>query len=139
MFPSSKYRQCTSDLKRGPIDKFIRGLPQAVVINCLVIRAEESSPRSKLTPWKVDEQLMTRHRTVYSWLPIFNLSLAEVLAWHRTQRIPLHPVYVPEYHWMERLVATSAGYLAVSASFQVTLTWLRSTSMAVKPLTRSAN
>ena len=27
MFPSPHYRQCTSDLKRGPIDKFIRSLP----------------------------------------------------------------------------------------------------------------
>jgi DNA sulfur modification protein DndC len=27
MFPSPQYRQCTSDLKRGPIDKFIRSLP----------------------------------------------------------------------------------------------------------------
>ena len=27
MFPSAQFRQCTSDLKRGPIDKFIRALP----------------------------------------------------------------------------------------------------------------
>jgi 3'-phosphoadenosine 5'-phosphosulfate sulfotransferase (PAPS reductase)/FAD synthetase len=27
MFPSPQYRQCTSDLKRGPIEKFIRSLP----------------------------------------------------------------------------------------------------------------
>jgi 3'-phosphoadenosine 5'-phosphosulfate sulfotransferase (PAPS reductase)/FAD synthetase len=107
MFPSSQYRQCASDLKRGPIDKFIRALPQKVLINCLGIWAEESSPRAKLTPWKVNEQLTIRHRTVYNWLPTFNLSLADVLTWHRAQRVPLHPVYVPEYHWD----GTSGGYL----------------------------
>ena len=40
MFPSPQFRQCTSDLKRGPIDKFIRSLPQKVIVNCIGIRAE---------------------------------------------------------------------------------------------------
>ena len=50
MFPSPQYRQCTSDLKRGPIDKFIRSLPHKVIVNCIGIRSEESSPRSRLSP-----------------------------------------------------------------------------------------
>lgn len=29
MFPSAQYRQCTSDLKRGPIEKYIRSLPHS--------------------------------------------------------------------------------------------------------------
>ena len=41
-FPSAQYRQCTSDLKRGPIERFIRSLEYKVVINCMGIRAEES-------------------------------------------------------------------------------------------------
>jgi DNA sulfur modification protein DndC len=41
MFPSAQFRQCTSDLKRGPIDKFIRALPEQVIVNCIGIRAEE--------------------------------------------------------------------------------------------------
>jgi DNA sulfur modification protein DndC len=107
MFPSAQFRQCTSDLKRGPIDKFIRSLPEKLIINCIGIRAEESNPRSKLTPWKVNGQLTTRHRTVYNWLPIFNLNLKDVLDWHRVFRVPLHPIYVPEYHWN----GTTGGYL----------------------------
>ena len=35
MFPSPQFRQCTSDLKRGPIEKFIRALPHSVVVNCI--------------------------------------------------------------------------------------------------------
>ena len=33
MFPSPKYRQRTSDLKRGPIEKFIRSVMQKVILN----------------------------------------------------------------------------------------------------------
>jgi DNA sulfur modification protein DndC len=107
MFPSAQYRQCTSDLKRGPIDKFIRGLQQNVIVNCIVIRSEESSPRSKLAPWKLNGALTTRQRTVYNWLPIFHLTLKEVLEWHHARRVPLHPIYFPEYH----CDGNSGGYL----------------------------
>jgi 3'-phosphoadenosine 5'-phosphosulfate sulfotransferase (PAPS reductase)/FAD synthetase len=49
-WPSSSCRQCTSDLKRGPIFKFIRNdLKQreaSIAVNCMGIRAEESSARA---------------------------------------------------------------------------------------------
>lgn len=45
MFTSAQFRQCTSDLKRGPIDKFIRTLPHGIIVNCIGIRAEESNVR----------------------------------------------------------------------------------------------
>src|SRR5208282_438559 len=54
-FPAAKYRQCTSDLKRGPIEKFIRHLPEKVIINCTGIRAQESASRAKQNPWKFNE------------------------------------------------------------------------------------
>ncbi len=47
-FPSPKYRQCTSDLKRGPINSFVRRYLKShpefgdVVVNCMGMRAEES-------------------------------------------------------------------------------------------------
>ncbi len=107
LFPSAQFRQCTSDLKRGPIDKFIRSLPHRVIVNCIGIRAEESTQRGKLSIWKLNESLTTRHRTVYNWLPIFHLSLEEILEWHRVRCVPLHPVYVPDYHWD----GTVGGYL----------------------------
>jgi DNA sulfur modification protein DndC len=107
MFPSPQYRQCTSDLKRGPIDKFIRGLPYKVIVNCIGIRSEESNPRSRLSPLILNETLSTRQRTVYNWLPIFDRTLAYVLAWHWVNAIRLDPVYVPEYH----KDGTTGGYL----------------------------
>jgi 3'-phosphoadenosine 5'-phosphosulfate sulfotransferase (PAPS reductase)/FAD synthetase len=96
MFPSAQYRQCTSDLKRGPIEKFIRSLPQKIILNCMGIRAEESNPRAQLTPLTINRSLSTQQRTVYNWLPIFDLTLWDVLAWHWSNAIRLHPVYIPE-------------------------------------------
>jgi len=46
----------------------------------------------------VNASLTTRDRTVSNWLPIFDRSLADVLAWHWVNAVRLHPVYVPEYH-----------------------------------------
>lgn len=69
MFPSPQFRQCISDLKRGPIDKFIRSLPYQVIVNCIRIRAEESNPRARLSALTLNNALSTRKRTVYNWLP----------------------------------------------------------------------
>lgn len=107
MFPSPQFRQCTSDLKRGPIEKFIRALPHSVVVNCIGIRAEESNARARLSPLSVNQSLSTRRRTVYNWLPIYDRTLSDVLAWHWVNAIRLHPVYVPEYH----NDGTTGGYL----------------------------
>jgi len=107
MFPSAQYRQCTSDLKRGPIEKYIRSLPHKVVVNCIGIRAEESNARSRLSRLSLNTALTTRTRTVYNWFPIFDRTLGEVLAWHWVNAIRLHPVYVPEYH----KDGTTGGYL----------------------------
>ena len=107
MFPSAQYRQCTSDLKRGPIEKYIRSLPHKVIVNCIGIRAEESNTRRRLSPLELNRSLTTRTRTVYNWLPIFSQTLGDVLAWHWVNAVRLHPVYVPEYH----KDGTTGGYL----------------------------
>lgn len=107
MFPSAQFRQCTSDLKRGPIEKFLRSLPHKIIVNCIGIRAEESYTRARLSPLTRNGKLTTRNRTVYNWLPIFDRTLEDVLAWHWANAIRLHPVYVPEYH----KDGTTGGYL----------------------------
>lgn len=107
MFPSAQYRQCTSDLKRGPIEKYIRSLPHKVIVNCIGIRAEESNTRRRLSPLELNRNLTTRTRTVYNWLPIFSQTLGDVLAWHWVNAVRLHPVYLPEYH----KDGTVGGYL----------------------------
>jgi 3'-phosphoadenosine 5'-phosphosulfate sulfotransferase (PAPS reductase)/FAD synthetase len=107
MFPSAQFRQCTSDVKRGPIDKFVCGLPQRVIVNCIGIRAEELYCRARLSPPTVNRSLSTQQRTVYNWFPIYQRTLSDALAWHWVNAIRLHPVYVPEYH----KDGTAGGYL----------------------------
>lgn len=50
-WPSASYRQCTSDLKRGPIEKFIRHYMKArgltMAVNCMGLGASESAARAK--------------------------------------------------------------------------------------------
>ena len=92
-FPSAKHRQCTSDLKRGPIEREIlrymreRGLK--LVVNCEGIRAAESRDRAKRSPFvhlnsKLDKDgkptsaLARAGREAYSWLPIFDLQTLDV-------------------------------------------------------------
>jgi len=107
MFPAPKYRQCTSDLKRDPITKFIRHLSENVIVNCTGIRAAESAGRAKQNPWKLDDRLSKAGRIVWNWMPIFTESLQDVLQWHWREGVSLHPVYVPEYH----VDGTLGGYL----------------------------
>jgi 3'-phosphoadenosine 5'-phosphosulfate sulfotransferase (PAPS reductase)/FAD synthetase len=100
MFPSATTRQCTSDLKRGPIETWIRRAVKAgiikekIIINCTGIRAEESAARSKQKPLKRHKSLSKNGRIVWNWMPVFRATLDEVLAWHRETETPLHPVYV---------------------------------------------
>ncbi|MEM7003726.1 MAG: phosphoadenosine phosphosulfate reductase family protein [Pseudomonadota bacterium] len=81
-WPSSATRQCTSDLKRGPIYKFIRRWMkenrQTLGVNCMGIRAEESSTRAKKEPFKLNTALSKAGREVYEWMPIFDWSTDQV-------------------------------------------------------------
>jgi 3'-phosphoadenosine 5'-phosphosulfate sulfotransferase (PAPS reductase)/FAD synthetase len=82
MWPSSAHRQCTSDLKRGPIYKFIRRDLKArgatLAVNCMGLRAEESTARSKLSQWKENKLLSKAGREIYDWLPLLKWTTAEV-------------------------------------------------------------
>ncbi len=73
-WPAPAYRQCTSDLKRGPIEKAIRhdlkALGKKLGINCMGLRAEESRGRAKLAPFNIHKKLSKAGRTVYNLLPI---------------------------------------------------------------------
>lgn len=83
-WPSPSTRQCTSDLKRGPIQKFIRKYAKEngflEVVNCLGIRAEESPARKKKNPFKFKLKDSCKHREQYEWLPVHDLLLNEVWA-----------------------------------------------------------
>jgi 3'-phosphoadenosine 5'-phosphosulfate sulfotransferase (PAPS reductase)/FAD synthetase len=80
-WPSSSTRQCTSDLKRGPIQRVVRGYAKAnkfkIIVNCLGIRAEESPARSKKVVFK-ELDISNSVNTWYEWLPIHQFSPAQV-------------------------------------------------------------
>lgn len=107
-FPSPQYRQCTSDLKRGPIDKLIRKLCRQrkidLVVNCMGMRAEESTARAKQKSLKRNNRLSKAGREVLDWLPIHDMLIDDVF------RTIEQAGQVP--HW-----AYSAGMTRLSCCF----------------------
>lgn len=84
-WPSAAYRQCTSDLKRGPIFKFIRNdlkkRGTTIAVNCMGLRAQESNARAKKIPFSYNGSQSCSNRVVrhvYDWLPIFHFTTDEV-------------------------------------------------------------
>ncbi len=81
-FPDANNRQCTSDLKRGPIEKKIRALSKLkkrmLIINCMGIRSEESPGRAKKKQFTYNWRQSKAGRKWYTWYPIFNIKIQEV-------------------------------------------------------------
>lgn len=103
MFPSPTLRQCTSDLKRGPIEKTIRGICRerkergdpawGLIVNCMGMRAQESSSRAKLTTFKLSSGNSKAGREWYDWLPIHDWSVEQVFARIAQAGQQPHPIY----------------------------------------------
>lgn len=83
-WPSTKHRQCTSDLKRDPIHSFIRRTCKErgvnLAVNCTGMRAQESNARAKLQEFELCKRLCNQTRTVYEWRPIHAWSTDEVFS-----------------------------------------------------------
>jgi DNA sulfur modification protein DndC len=95
-FPSAQFRQCTSDLKRGPINKAIRAYMKAkgytTVVSCMGLRSQESGQRKcgldkkdykvtgKAKIWRRNEKLSRGGRTWIEMLPIHNFVTEDVWA-----------------------------------------------------------
>lgn len=81
-FPDTARRWCTSDFKRGPIEREIKRYMKArglmLVVNAMGMRAAESHGRAKLERFKRSERNSKAGRTWYDWLPIHSLSVQEV-------------------------------------------------------------
>lgn len=96
-WPSASIRQCTSDLKRTPLEREIRRILKArggrLVVNCTGIRAEESHKRRALDPLRVSERNSRAGRTWLDWLPIHHLTRADVLQTVADAGEQLHPAY----------------------------------------------
>jgi 3'-phosphoadenosine 5'-phosphosulfate sulfotransferase (PAPS reductase)/FAD synthetase len=81
-FPSPKYRQCTSDLKRGPITREVRRYAKANgfdrIINCMGLRAEESDNRAKQEIYKPAVDNGKAGRYWYNYLPVHDFNTFQV-------------------------------------------------------------
>jgi DNA sulfur modification protein DndC len=84
MFPSPQYRQCTSDLKRDPINREVRRYLndnprfEGRVVSCMGMRAEESPGRRRLEPLKLNKRNSKAGRTWFDWLPIHDMIVGDV-------------------------------------------------------------
>lgn len=93
---SSQSRYCTSDLKRDPIDMYLRSCGD-FVISCEGIRAAESASRAKKSPFQIRTRITSKYykgmtaeeaimnykpgkRLAITWYPIFNYSTEDVWA-----------------------------------------------------------
>ncbi|WP_439444472.1 phosphoadenosine phosphosulfate reductase family protein [Xanthomonas translucens pv. translucens] len=97
-WPSATNRQCTSDLKRGPIEREVRRYVKAkgfsAVVSCMGMRAAESPARAKRPVMQPNKRNTIRGREWWEWLPIHEMPTAEV--WHTIAaagQVP-HPAYL---------------------------------------------
>ena len=83
-FPDSGRRFCTSDLKRGPIERELRRYlndhPRygGLVVSAMGMRSSESPARSKLAPWRRNDRNSRAGREWFDWLPIHGLETTDV-------------------------------------------------------------
>jgi 3'-phosphoadenosine 5'-phosphosulfate sulfotransferase (PAPS reductase)/FAD synthetase len=90
-WPASNARWCTSDQKTAQVLKVMTALVAerreaghqgpVRILNCLGIRAEESTERAKKSPIGDDTEASNGRRAVTRWLPIFDWTTEQV--WDR--------------------------------------------------------
>lgn len=75
-WPSSAARYCTSDLKRGPIDKYLRQYD--CIISAEGIRSDESASRCAKPVFAIRKQIKTQTRDAFTWNPIKEYTIDDV-------------------------------------------------------------
>ncbi len=106
MWPDNKNRYCTSDQKRDQVAKLITKLatdhltfyPKSAygpvrILNCMGLRADESTARAKRQVLTVDARATNGRRTVTTWLPIHDWTLAQVWDRIKASGVRHHPAY----------------------------------------------
>jgi 3'-phosphoadenosine 5'-phosphosulfate sulfotransferase (PAPS reductase)/FAD synthetase len=102
MFPSPTARFCTSDHKRGQIQKLFTwltdqtiraGASRVHILNCLGMRAEESPARARQPSFACDLRSSNGKRFVDRWLPIHGWTLEQVWQRIRVSGVRHHPAY----------------------------------------------
>lgn len=88
LWPSSAARYCTSEHKRGQVEKLFTQLTRESaldrpvrILNCMGLRAQESTERAKRAPFTPRvARASNGKRTVAEWLPIFTWTTEQVWA-----------------------------------------------------------
>jgi 3'-phosphoadenosine 5'-phosphosulfate sulfotransferase (PAPS reductase)/FAD synthetase len=94
-------RFCTSDHKRGPVQRLMTALVRELdldrpvkILNCLGNRAQESRERAAQKPFSWNKQASNKtKRHVWDWLPIHQWQLEEVWADIWASKVPYHYAY----------------------------------------------
>lgn len=96
-WPSNKQRWCTSDFKRAPGARVVTALTKDMkpcrILYVFGFRAQESPSRSKKEVMKINEQLTTKTREVWDWLPIHDWTTTQVWDLIKGSNLPYHPAY----------------------------------------------
>jgi 3'-phosphoadenosine 5'-phosphosulfate sulfotransferase (PAPS reductase)/FAD synthetase len=96
-WPSASNRQCTSDLKRGPIEREVRRYARengfTKIVSCMGIRAQESAGRAKQIAFRKNERGSVAGRDWFEWLPIHEIRTDEVFATIAGAGQKPHPAY----------------------------------------------
>lgn len=96
-WPSASNRQCTSDLKRGPIERELRRVLRERrlmrIVSCMGIRADESPRRAKAVVLKRSDRNSVAGRDWWEWLPIHGMKRAEVFSLIAAAGEEPHPAY----------------------------------------------
>jgi len=106
MWPDNKNRYCTSDQKRDQVAKLLTALVNKFiaekfngesrpvrVLNCLGLRAEESSARAKKPEFQANKRITNGKREVFDWLPIHAWKLADVWKCIKESGVKYHYAY----------------------------------------------
>ncbi|MFJ3182448.1 phosphoadenosine phosphosulfate reductase family protein [Streptomyces sp. NPDC086796] len=100
MFPDAQNRLCTATLKRDEAAKLFTEIAralgldgQAVILNCLGIRAAESPARRRKRHLAIDTRASTQRRLVLTWHAVFDLSEADIWEHIASRTLEYHPVY----------------------------------------------
>ena len=98
-WPGIHQRWCTAGHKRGPIERELRRYLKAHprfegrLISAMGLRRDESADRARRIPWKRSERNSRAGREWFDWLPIFDLTEADVFRVIRDAGQSPHWVY----------------------------------------------
>ncbi len=98
-WPGPRARFCTRDFKISPIERelrrYLKDHPRFAgrIVSAVGIRRDESSARSKRIPWAHSDRNSRAGRKWFDWLPIFDLTAADVFRVIREAGQSPHWVY----------------------------------------------